>query len=186
MDPDLNKYDLEHVCTGHPIMSTQQWQNIYHQAWNAFYTPEHFETILRRTASRARRRAILKAIVWFYGFHRIEQVHPLQGGLLRRKYRLDRRPSLPVESPVIFHLRFAWQLLRKLAGYLALARKFKAIHSRVENYPMLDQYMDLAMTPAAEENEAEIEMYHASDAAIAAVEKVRQRQTRRIVSTAAE
>ena len=39
MDPDMNKYDLEHVCTGHPLMSAREWQDIYHRAWDAFYTP---------------------------------------------------------------------------------------------------------------------------------------------------
>jgi hypothetical protein len=28
MDPDMNKYDLEHVCTGHPIMSPEEFQDI--------------------------------------------------------------------------------------------------------------------------------------------------------------
>ena len=25
MDPDMNKYDVEHVCTGHPRMSGEEW-----------------------------------------------------------------------------------------------------------------------------------------------------------------
>ena len=29
MDPDLNKYDLEHACTHHPRMSADEWQAIY-------------------------------------------------------------------------------------------------------------------------------------------------------------
>jgi hypothetical protein len=28
MDPDMNRYDLEHVVTGHPNMSTQEWLGI--------------------------------------------------------------------------------------------------------------------------------------------------------------
>ena len=32
MDPDMNKYDLEHVVTTHPLMSKEQWQGIYDQA----------------------------------------------------------------------------------------------------------------------------------------------------------
>src|SRR6267154_5793487 len=29
MDLDLNRYDVEHVCTAHSKMSTKEWQDIY-------------------------------------------------------------------------------------------------------------------------------------------------------------
>ena len=48
MDPDLNKYDVEHVCTSHSRMSNKEWQEIYHEAWLLYYTPEHMKTLLRR------------------------------------------------------------------------------------------------------------------------------------------
>src|SRR4029079_7752138 len=51
MDPDMNKYDLEHVTTGHPRMTQAEWETVYHQAWEAYYTPAHQMTIFRRTAA---------------------------------------------------------------------------------------------------------------------------------------
>ena len=48
MDPDMNKYDLEHVTTGHAKMSKAEWEGVYRQAWEVYYTPEHMETIMRR------------------------------------------------------------------------------------------------------------------------------------------
>jgi len=36
LDPDLNKYDLEHVTTTHSTMSPEQFQQLYHDAWAAF------------------------------------------------------------------------------------------------------------------------------------------------------
>ena len=51
MDPDMNKYDLEHVVTGHAKMSKAAVGRIYDSAWKIFYTPEHIETILRRAAA---------------------------------------------------------------------------------------------------------------------------------------
>ena len=48
MDPDLNKYDVEHVCTSHSRMSDKDWQDIYYEAWLLYYTPEHMKTLLRR------------------------------------------------------------------------------------------------------------------------------------------
>ena len=29
MDPDMNKYDLEHACTAHPLMSKETWEQVY-------------------------------------------------------------------------------------------------------------------------------------------------------------
>ena len=43
MDADLNKYDVEHVCTAHPKMSKAEWEAIYQEAWSLYYTPEHME-----------------------------------------------------------------------------------------------------------------------------------------------
>ncbi|HVI07036.1 MAG TPA: radical SAM protein, partial [Candidatus Binatia bacterium] len=35
LDPDLNKYDIEHVTTTHSTMSSEEWQKLYHDAWAA-------------------------------------------------------------------------------------------------------------------------------------------------------
>ena len=51
MDPDLNKYDVEHVVTDHPKMSRAEWQAIYNEAWSLYYSPQHIETLLRRAAA---------------------------------------------------------------------------------------------------------------------------------------
>jgi hypothetical protein len=32
MDPDLNVYDVEHVCTAHPTMSREEWMEFYREA----------------------------------------------------------------------------------------------------------------------------------------------------------
>jgi hypothetical protein len=52
MDPDMNKYDLEHACTAHPTMSIEQYEQVYRDAWVRFYTDAHVETILRRARLR--------------------------------------------------------------------------------------------------------------------------------------
>jgi hypothetical protein len=46
MDPDMNKYELEHVVTAHAKMSKEEWQSAYRSAWDVFYTDEHLETIM--------------------------------------------------------------------------------------------------------------------------------------------
>jgi hypothetical protein len=56
MDPDMNKYELEHVVTAHAKMSKEEWQSAYRSAWDVFYTDEHLETISgARTASTSAR-----------------------------------------------------------------------------------------------------------------------------------
>lgn len=80
MDADLNKYDLNHAATAHPIMSRQEWEGIYAGAWERYYTPEHVETIMRRThVARISAANILFLATWFVGSVRIEGVHPLEG-----------------------------------------------------------------------------------------------------------
>ena len=45
MDPDMNKYDLDHVVTPHARpCRRRQWEEILRKAWDTYYTPEHFET----------------------------------------------------------------------------------------------------------------------------------------------
>src|SRR5262245_5004348 len=51
MDPDLNRYDLEHACADHARMSKADWEAIYREAWSLYYTPEHSATLLRRAVA---------------------------------------------------------------------------------------------------------------------------------------
>src|SRR5437868_6368405 len=51
MDPDINKYDLNHRVSHHPKMSDQEWEDAYRAAWSAFYTLDHIGTILKRAAA---------------------------------------------------------------------------------------------------------------------------------------
>ena len=68
MDPDMNKYDLEHVCTGHPLMSKETWMKVYADAWTRYYTDEHVETIMRRAVvSGINRTKVLDSLTMFSG-----------------------------------------------------------------------------------------------------------------------
>ena len=87
MDPDLNKYDLNHRVSHHGKMSDVEWEQAYRDAWHAYYTPEHMRTIMRRTAASkvGRPRTTLTTILWFNLMILYEGVHPLEGGALRLK-----------------------------------------------------------------------------------------------------
>jgi hypothetical protein len=116
MDPDLNNYDVEHVCTAHPKMSAREWEAIYREAWSLYYTPGHMKTLLHRAAATGvPLGSLVKVLVAFATTVRLENVHPLQGGLLRLKHPSERRPGLPRESPWVFWPRLAWEILHKHA-----------------------------------------------------------------------
>jgi radical SAM superfamily enzyme YgiQ (UPF0313 family) len=106
MDPDLNKYDLDHVTVAHATMSQAEWEYAYAMAWTTYYSWEHVETIMRRAAATGNSVDRVKTFVlYFRGYHPIEDVHPLEGGVLRLKSRRERRPHLPVEPMWLFYPR---------------------------------------------------------------------------------
>ena len=136
MDPDMNKYDLEHVTTGHQTMTQAEWQEIYRRAWDLYYSPEHIETMFRRAkASGIKPVRLLNHVVQFYFTFIQENVHPLQGGYFRRKLRHQRRAGLSRENPLIFWPRRVREVvdthLRLAVFYMRLHR----IRRRVERDP---------------------------------------------------
>lgn len=151
MDPDMNKYDLNHVTTGHSTMSRQEWEGIYEKAWDAYYTPEHVETVLRRArAGGISVGKVMFLMLWFYACHRFEGLHPLEGGYFRHKYRRDRRPGMKIENPIIFYPRRVWEVVRNHAGVIVLILRFGAIRKRIKADPDGLNYTDLALTPVTE------------------------------------
>ena len=84
------------------------------------------------------------------------------GGMLRLKYRRDRRPGLPIESPLTFYPRLAHDAARKLRGYWSIYRRFRAIKNAVKADPERASYRDTATT-LLHENEAEsLDLFHAT------------------------
>lgn len=175
MEPDMNLYDTEHVCMEHPNMSAKEFQDVYDRAWKAFYTPEHVETLMRRAvASGSSSTKILRMALWFYGSQSLERVHPLQGGLLRRKYRKDRRSSLPRESIATFYPKRSWQTATKYLRVLALYSRYARARRRVERDPEKHSYMDLALTPSVEADLDELDIFVETQGGRKAVEKSRR------------
>jgi len=172
MDPDMNKYDVEHVVTAHPKMTQAEWEGAYLSAWDIFYTSEHIETILRRAyATGINIRSLMPVLMWFSSAVKIERLHPLQWGLFRLKHRKDRRAGLPLESPWAFYSGYAASLTR--TGY-HLARRWlrlKSIVRKIEADPNAKFYMDDALTPVADEDAEHMGLYTQNEAARVAVER---------------
>ena len=162
MDPDMNRYDVEHVTTAHPNMTAEAWQDVYARAWELFYTPEHIRTLFRRAmASRIDPIRLMHSIFLFRSIPLIHKVHPLQGGYLRRRDRTSRRPGLPREARTLFYSKRAWQTLSELARTGTLFWQIDRIRREVrrelrgENakQPYSDQAITLLPVPAASETQ---------------------------------
>jgi len=159
LDPDLNKYDLEHVTTAHSRMSREEWEKLYRDAWKKFYSLEHIETVLRRAAATGiDLKNMMVLLLWFHFCIVYEQIDPLQGGYLRRKYRRDRRPTMPVENPVVFYARYAADFAHKHFRIAQLAWRFTRFCKRLKGDAEARDYMDMALSPVLEDATAPLEV----------------------------
>jgi radical SAM superfamily enzyme YgiQ (UPF0313 family) len=160
MDPDMNKYDLNHAVTAHPIMSQQDWERTYRLAWETYYTPEHIETVLRRAmATGTSPGKAMFFIVWFKGCIDIEKIHPLEGGFLRLKFRRSRRSGLPLESPLLFYPKYLAEMIRNQIRWVSLYTRLRLIYRKIKRDPRRYEYMDLALTPVTDDETESREMF---------------------------
>ena len=179
LDPDLNQYDLQHVVTAHPRMTKEAWQAIYREAWDIYYSPEHVATVLRRCRVWGYDpKEMMAKLFAFYAPIVYENLHPLEGGLVRIKHRLDRRPERPPEHPLVFYPKLIVEFIRKYAGAYAMHRRFRNIYSQVMAEPP-DLNEDHAMRPVDTENDSNLKLFTASAAARQFVEKRRAQSARR-------
>jgi hypothetical protein len=154
MDADLNKYDLNHDVTAHPIMSREEWRDIYRRARSTYYTDEHVETVLRRAiATGTSPGKTMFLIVWFKGCYDIEGIHPLEGGFFRMKSRRNRRSELPLENPVVFYPKVVLGMLAKQFKWISLYTRMRLIYRRVRKDPARFEYTDLALEPVTDHEE---------------------------------
>ena len=187
MDPDVNKYDLNHRVSHHATMSDSEWEEAYRAAWEAFYTPDHIRTILRRAAANpiGRPGTTLSTIMWFKLMIDYENVHPLEGGAFRRKSRLDRRSTLPIESPLAFYPRYWTETLRKVAGYWSFYRRSKATLKEVLAAPDRMTYTDTAIAPPRSDEFETLDLYHVTSGGEAALARKRRDEVIRAGTAAA-
>jgi hypothetical protein len=175
MDPDMNKYDLEHVVAHHQTMTRQQWTDAYSKAWAAYYTPEHIRTILRRGVACGMGMSRLQAELFFYSAaHSVENMHPLQAGAFRLKYRRDRRPGMPIEPVWRFYPKYVCEIVSK---HVRLAKHWIMIDrmlKQARREQKVRPYTDLALTPPTENETEMLEMFTHNEAARSEVVRLRK------------
>lgn len=159
MDSDLNKYNLEHVTTAHPVMTREQWYEVYDNAWHQYYTPGHIETMMRRVDAKGMSGGFLKTlVVLFYGGVLINKLHPLESGYLRLKVRTQRRPTFALESPFVFYPRRLWEIFHYHFFLIKMFWQLGKVRNRVKRSPDRRTYTDVSLTPVVGEEEEDLDL----------------------------
>src|SRR5262245_45932220 len=175
MDSDMNRYDGEHAVANHAKMSGEVWEQVYRTAWDTYFTPEHMKTIVQRAAATNCSMSRLVSFLFLFCYSvPIEGVHPLQGGVLRRKYRHDRRPGMPREPAWRFYPTFCSEFVSKLVRSLRLLIWIHRTSTRIRKDPNRHRYTDAALTPVAADESEHLELLTHSEAARQAVAHARR------------
>jgi len=175
MERDLNRYDVVHVTTAHPKMTDAQLLGIYRKAWDLYYSPAHVETVLRRAKAWGYDpHNMMWKLLSFHAPPVLEKVHPLEGGILRRKYRRDRRPTMKTENVFIFYSSLVWEIVSKHVRFAGMYLRYWRTLQRVRRDAR--PYSDAAMTPVQASDVDVLELFSATQGGGKAAERERRRQ----------
>jgi hypothetical protein len=151
MDTDMNKYDLNHVTVDHPRMSREELDRAWREAWSTYYSTKHMATTLRRAlASGIPARHVIVPMIWFWSSIFVYGIHPLEGGLIRRRARLNRRPGLPTDGVARFYFRYCIELLTTSVRLIGCLSRIAWIVLGVWFSPSRGTYVDESLAPARE------------------------------------
>lgn len=140
MDKDFNRYDSFHAAMPHPRMTAEQWTQAYRDAWKTFYNFENMKGILQRSQDRNYFN-IMKNFIW-YKNALIEGEHPMITGFFRRKARLERRPTFPIESRWTYTRRRTREVGHILKEWVKLYWEMQELW--LATWPQRDQRVQLA------------------------------------------
>ena len=189
METDTNRYDAEHATADHPQMTSAEWEDIYRRAWHLYYTPAHIETLIKRAVATGIRTTRITSMVFYFSASPFyEHVHPLQGGILRRKRRSQRRPGLARENAFAFAIQRAREMFSTYVPGLIYFCRLERLRRKIKNDPASKNYTDLALSPVDDDEFGEeFELYRATDSARIAANQAKSRaqETRRIQSARA-
>ena len=149
MDPDMNKYDLEHVCTAHPIMSKATWEKVYRDAWDQYYADAHVETILRRAfvnglhMSRDRQcpDRVLRIELDRRRASAAVRHDPPQGADAASPRHADRQPP----DLLSVACRTIWSRVRSSGAHLV--HRYRRIRKADQSDPQAHAYVDQSLRP---------------------------------------
>jgi hypothetical protein len=118
--------------------------------------------------------SLIKALVPFATTVHLENVHPLQGGLLRLKRRSERRPGLPRENIAIFWLRFAWDTLYKHLILASTIGRLLLLKTAISRNPYAKAYRDQSLMPVADDEEITLDLLTKTAGASTAIAHIKK------------
>jgi radical SAM superfamily enzyme YgiQ (UPF0313 family) len=118
LDSDYNRFDSFHATQPHPLMSDEVWFRAFRDAWREFYDFDHMVRALLRQNPHTYW-GLFKNFLW-YRAAMIEGAHPMITGFFRRKRRVERRPTMPIEPRLVFWRRRAREMGTMAVGYTRL------------------------------------------------------------------
>ena len=132
-------------------MSKEEWEQVYRDAWTQLLHRRacRDRSCGARVASGINTQEDHRRAHVFSGATRIEGVHPLQFGFVRRKVRTQRRHGMPIENPLDL-LSAPRCRARRVAAWrwYRLYRRYRAISAaRHSRDPASASYVDEALTP---------------------------------------
>jgi len=104
----------------------------------------------------------------------IENIHPLQCGVLRLKYRNDRRPGLPIEPAWRFYPRIVAEFVQKHIKYYRIWRRIDRLRRSIRKDPNRASYRDQALAPVEAADTETLALFTHNDAARSAVRHARK------------
>lgn len=161
MDPDLNRYDLSHRVTHHPKMTDDELDRLYKAVWDRYYTPDHMMTVIRRAfAIGSNKKVTLTRLLTAFGVvSKVTGIRSYDMGLIRYVARLERRPGLPIENPLLFYPKMAWRLVNTVYTIARANQRLLSEANRIWKSPDRTTYRDEAITPVAVEDYENLDMY---------------------------
>lgn len=147
MDPDLNKYDLNHRVTHHAKMTDDEWERAYVDAHRSFYSWDHMKTVIRRMAALGsnQKKMTVNRLTAYREAVRITGVAKFESGYFRIYRRKQRRPGFPIENPLIFYPKY---IAKNLYVTLAVAKTYfrlRRFMKKVMKDPARFDYRDAAI-----------------------------------------
>lgn len=179
MDPDMNKYDLNHWVLNHPNMSYEEMIKAYTAMWDSFYSMEHMKRVMRRSyATGTSPSQTLTQLLWYYLSLKIEGTHPIDAGYFRRKYRKERRDGQAIENPVTFYPRRVMEIIWSQLRYVPYLWELFRYREKLKRDPNARKWRDLSLTPEDESADTELAMYQETRGGAAEVARIREQAKR--------
>ena len=118
--------------------------------------------------------SLIKVLVSFAKAVRLENVHPLQAGILRLKTRSERRPGLAREAGWKFWSRYGWETATRNGAFAWAIASLLVTRFAVLRRADVLTYMDEALTPISDDEDETRELLTKTTGASAFVAHTRR------------